>query len=82
VSERVINYSYQSLRKEFSFLPQYLILLTRVACDSFTMFLAKNHPLHSEVYESSGGYLGIGSVPNVIMFAYSATYNELYVCNW
>ncbi len=46
------------------------------------MFLSKSPPQQSEVYLSSGGLLGVGSVPNVIMFAYSATYNEFYVCNW
>lgn len=49
---------------------------------SFTLFLTKNLPLYEQVYNSAGGLLGIGNVPNVVMFAYSATFNEFYVCEW
>jgi hypothetical protein len=49
---------------------------------SWTFFLTKNAPTLEQVQSSSGGLLGIQHVPNTVMFAYSATFNEFWFTNW
>jgi hypothetical protein len=50
--------------------------------DGWTFFLTKNAPTLEQVQSSSGGLLGIQNVPNTVMFAYSATFNEFWISNW